>query len=192
MVFPCDTPVKSRQRHFWTTQPVACGTVPATGPGCGNECNIPGLQLDKQEIYVTGNRGASFATNDWVRSLLLNIFSTEARKFPSDCGNVPGQQGGHWSESYGDGTYIGTKMYSNNKNLVVRNTSEAVKLFVAAVQVDAYKLVTYGVANAVNVKGTYLGNMRVMIDIEVIGPTVTDGRVNLKAQRINNQWVWES
>lgn len=186
MVFPCDTPAESRRRHFWTTQPAPCGTYQL----CGDDCGIPGLEIRKQEPYATGQQYTSFATNDWVRGLLLNIFCTVARKAPSQCGNLPGQQGGHWSESYSDGTYIGSRLYANS--IIVKSINEAIKLLTAAVQADAYKLVTYGVATSVDVTAKYLGNLKVNMEIVVVGPNIVDGRVNLVAQRLNNQWVWES
>jgi len=184
MVFPCEVLPESRRRHFWATQPAPCGTYER----CGDDCGIPGLELKKQEVYITGNRGASFATNDWIRGLLLNIFCTEARKPATNCGNIPGQQGGHWSESYGDGTYIGSRIYMGN-NIIVKSTSDAIKLLTASVQADAYKLVTYGVATSVEVTAKYLGNLKVEMLIEVFGPSIVDGRVNLRAQRSKNQWV---
>lgn len=176
----CNIPIESRRRHFWTTQPIACGTITNN---CRDECAVPGLQLDKK------SDGATFATNDWVRSLLLNIFSTESRKPQSNWGNVPGQQGGHWSESYGDGTYVGTRLYVNAP---IKSLNEAIKLLTAAAQADAYKLVTYGVASAVEVTTKYLGNLRVNVEINVTGPHIVDGRVNLKAQRLENRWAWEA
>jgi hypothetical protein len=188
MVFSCDKPTESRRRNFWATQPAPCGIVRSV---CGDHCGIPGLELHKQEPHITGAQGKSFATNDWVRGLLLNIFCTEARKIPTDCGTVPGQQGGHWSESYGDGTYIGTRLYGG-QNIVIKSISDAIKLLTAAVKTDAYKLVTYGVATSVDVKSKYLGNLKVEMEILIVGPNLSEGRVNLRAQRIKNQWVWET
>src|SRR5262245_52763137 len=89
----CSVPTGDGRQHFWATQPSACGTYSE----CGIDCGIPGLVLKSEE------GGKTFDTTNWVRSLLLNIFNTSARKDPSVCGNIPGTQGGHWSESYIEG-----------------------------------------------------------------------------------------
>lgn len=178
--YACDIPDINPRRHFWTTQPNPCGNYES----CGDACGIPGLLLQPLESSVT------FATNDWVRSLLLNILNTVARKDPSNCGNRPGTQGGHWSESYGDGTYIGTHMYDTVAPS--KSFKDAIKLLNAAVTKDAYKLVTYGVASSVTVETEYLGNNKVSVTVTFTGPYSGDpGRVNLVAKRLENEWVWQ-
>lgn len=175
----CFVPTPSRRRHFWATQPDACGTYQIC-KGQDN-CNIPGLELSE----------GTFSTDNWVRSLLLNMFNTVARKEPSVCGSLPGMQGGHWSESYvTDNTYIGTKMYYNT--MPARSLKEAIALLNAAVSADAYKLVTYGIATSIAVETEYQGGNKVLVTVFVIGPDITEGKVNLSVKRLENAWVWES
>lgn len=176
----CASPLVDRRRHFWATQPDACGQRER----CGNECDIPGLKL----ITVPDKVGLSIETSGWIRGLLLNILSTTAKAPTTTCGNLPGREGGHWSESYGDGTYVGTHMYESGPNVSFRDALIVLK---AKVSKDVYKLVTYGVATSVDVATKYLGSNRVSIDITVIGPTITEGVVNLSVERIANAWVWK-
>lgn len=176
MLDRCGAVTEERRRHFWTTQPSACGEYVE----CGAACGLSGL------LFSTPS---TFATNDWVRSLLLNIFNTVARIDASECGNLPGRQGGHWSESYGDGTYIGTHIFESRPQASFR---EALALLNAKITKDAYKLVTYGVARTVNVATSYLGDNRVSVAITVVGQSVEDGLVNLSVKRDGNSWVWET
>lgn len=208
----CAVSAQTRKRLFWTTQPNACGEYAR----CGAACGLPGLVYQTQNDCAGFGRDCgcqcigpahdpeclaayraaqpsqplTFATNDWVRSLLLNMFNTYARADASACGNRPGAQGGHWSESYltDEGiTYIGTKMYDTK---VTGNIRQAVQLLNAQVAKDAYKLVQLGVAKKVNVLVTYLGQNKVSVAIDVIGPTSVESRVNLSTELISNRWVW--
>lgn len=127
-----------------------------------------------------------------MRGLLLNILNTYARDASTECGVLPGSQGGHWSESYMAGTgagYIGTHIYSS---LVKKAASinDAVALLRASLSKDVYKLITLGVAKTVEVEVVYTGKNRVKADITFTGPASEDGRVNLFGERIDNGWVW--
>ena len=171
-------PTLDRRKHFWTTQPNACGET--TDP-CGNDCGLPGLQIDR-------SAGVTIANNDWIRGLLLNIFGTNARLPDTECGVLPGTQQGHWSESYReDGLYVGTKMrYQKPTGRIL----EAVALLRAQVVADANKLVALGVAINVEVESTYKGGNKVSVVIYVTGPSSSTNVVNLSATRLQNQWVW--
>lgn len=208
MLDRCAGPTPDRRRHFWTTQPSACGEQVS----CGSACGVPGLVIalpancdncrclcgtlregvahnpECIEFNLGQQVPLTYATNDWVRSLLLNIFNTVARVPASACGNLPGRQGGHWSESYGDGFYAGTHMFESAPNASFR---EILALLNARIAKDAYKLVTYNVATAVDVVTTYLGQNRVAVTVTVTGPGIAaDGVVNLNVQRNGNSWVW--
>lgn len=178
----CTSQAATRRKIFWTTQPDACGTYQSP---CNDTCGDPGLQLN-----AVSGEGSTFATNDWLRSLILNIFGTDGRLPESVCGVQAGTQGGHWSESYRtDGQSIGTLLRSLEP---VGRIQDSIAMVRARAQADAGRLVTLGVASAVDVAVTYLGGTRVSIDIEVTSPSGSEtNRVNLLGDRIANEWVWQ-
>ena len=181
----CGAPTDTRRRTFWTTQVAACGEYVA----CGDECGIPGLQFD-QDVDVSVGR--TFLTNDWVRSLLLNILNTNGRQPATACGVPPGTQGGHWSESYReDGLKTGSLLRDALQRPVAR-VQEGVNLVRAQVQADVYKLVQLGVASRVDVTAEYAGSNKIDVTIVVYGPSsLTTNVVNLTADRLTNAWVWK-
>lgn len=172
----CLVPSGGRRRTFWTTQ-LSCGT----SEQCGDECGKPGLQ------YIDEENGRTIATNDWVRSLVINILMTDARVENSACGVRPNAIGGHWSDSYRQG-YAGSRMRQVG---TTGRVQDAINLINAHIVNDMNKLIDYGVAESVNVETKYLGSNRVSVVIEVVGPpSGGDGRVALEGSRLGNGWVW--
>lgn len=175
----CLPSATSRRRTFWTTQPSACGEE----PGCVAPCGIPGL------VAIDTDDGRTFATNDWVRSLALNMLNTDARRDPKACGYPPGRDGGHWSDSYrADGLYAGTTVRdlpSFNRIL------DSVGVVRARLAKDMNKLVLLGVATSVAVAVEYVGKNRIAATIDITGPAGVTGRVDLTAERLENSWVWK-
>lgn len=178
----CTSPAGEQKRIFWTTQIDACGDY----QDCGDACGIPGLKF-----IGDFDEGRTFATNDWARSLLLNILNTDGRQPPTDCGVPPGTQGGHWSESYrDDGLRTGTLLRSALNKPITR-VQEAVNIVRAQVQADAYKLVQLGVATRVDVTAEYAGSNRIAVVVSIYGPSSVTNVVNLTADRLTNGWVWQ-
>lgn len=169
----------SRRRAFWATQPNACGV---DGNKCGDPCGIAGLQI------IDNDDGRTFATNDWLRGLVLNILMTDAKLPNTSCGYVPGTQGGHWSESFrGDGQVSGTLV----RDLPTSSSIAAsVAMAKARLTADMAKLIALGVATSVEVVTTYLGGQRISAEIVVVGQSGEKQRVGLSGSRLENSWVW--
>ena len=114
---------------------------------CGEECVIAGLQYEDKPTADLPN-GRTIVTDDWVRSLVLNILNTRARsdlKCPTPAGTY-----GHWSESYrDDGLYIGSRMYNAAEKPYIR-VMDGVKAIGAAIRSDVGKLIILGIANDVD------------------------------------------
>ena len=170
----CYHGVRGRRRLFWATQPAACGTVDV----CGAECGRPGLSVE----------GGAVAFSDYVRGLALNILMTDARKEDVTCGHRPGNRGGHWSDAYrGDGMGVGSRVRDIPPQT---SMADAVKLVQAYGQADLAKLVSYGVAQSVDVKAANVGGGIVALTADIIGTTGEAARVGVSAARVENQWAW--
>lgn len=163
-----------RRRRFWTTQPDICGAQQS----CGESCANPGLQLI----------GSSFVTDEWVRSLAINILMTDGRKEDIPCGYRPGSQGGHWSESFRqDSQPIGSTIRDMPNAPSIR---QSVALARAKLQNDLARLVNMGLAQSVNVETRYLGGNLMSADITITAPDGTNSRVGLTGARNSNTWAW--
>lgn len=189
----CDIATVGRRRTFWTTQPSACGDVAA----CGTDCSRAGLALQRTVTNCAedGTCGQppctfprSFATNDWVRSLAINILMTDARREPSVCGWSPSAINGHWSESYADGNItFGTDIRYNEANASVQDQGLYLQ---AKAQASLQKLVSYGVAIEVRVTVAYVGRGRYTMAVAIIGQSGTSANVSLSGSPMENAWVW--
>lgn len=181
-----------RRRLFWTTQPRVCGEYTL----CGANCVIPGLEYEDRDDPVinplqigptTGARARTIKTNDWVRSLVLNILNTRART-DKPC-PAPTAIYGHWSESYrSDGLYIGASMWNAADKPYVR-INEAVRSIQAAVQADISKLIALGVADQVDVAASYVGRMTVAIIIKIVKRSKLYV-LNLSGTYSSGLWAW--
>lgn len=178
----CNVPIQGRRKIFWTTQPDACGVVTS----CHSNCGSSGLRS-----YVPqGQKGRTFANNDFVRGLAINILLTDARKEDKPCGYKPGAIGGHWSDSYRtDGKRAGT----NLRDIPITYTiQESLRLIQAYMQTSLQKLVGYGVAQSVSVTVKYLGRNVFQADADIISADGEQTRVGVTGNRMENSWVWGS
>lgn len=173
----CAPDISGRRRVFWTTLD-SCATYNL----CGEGCSIPGLQ------YVDTAEGRTIATDDWTRSLVLNILNTRSRtdlKCPSPAGTY-----GHWSESYrDDGLYIGTRVYNAAEKTYPR-IMDGVKAIGAAIRSDVGKLVILGIADDVDVEIVYLGRSRVDVVVTVVARSI-HRTVNLSGIYASDTWMWK-
>jgi len=176
----CNTPVQGRRRIFWTTQPDACGET----RDCHANCGSTGLRSYVPE----GQEGRTFATNDYVRGLAINILLTDARKDPRACGYNPGAIAGHWSDSFrDDGLRVGTSLRDIPAQ---KSIADSIKLIQATMNFALQKLVSYGVARSVSVAVKYAGGNVFLAETEILGSDGTSSKVNINGSRISNSWVW--
>ena len=202
----CLTPPDAGLRHFWTTQPNACGEASGRDD-CGNiiECGKPGLDLipvydpclDARGCFVDEHCrsdnppkliGATIATNDFVRSLAINIIATDAERQPVGACAVPiGRRGGYWADAYRtDGLKTGSLL----RQLPLTGTMQQLaKLAQQYLQRDLGKLITYGVASAVNVTATYIGGATISLEAEILGD-MGPASVSVSGQKLANEWAW--
>lgn len=179
MAESCGLPVNGNRRTFWTLQP--CRT---DSDNCGDTCSSWGLSV--------GENG-TIKTTDWLRSLIVSILGTDARKPDNVCGYRPGARAGHWSDSYRNGRYPGTVGTSIRDLTSHGRIADAVQELRAYAQHDLQKLITYGVANRVEVNVTYKGANTTYLEIIVYGQGDADGtRVGMNVTRIANAWVWDT
>lgn len=199
--------INSRRRTFWTTQPggggfsasecgdAACG-IPSLAfnnidANCGHCQCCPGPAINptcETQAKVLRASPRSFVTNDWVRSLVLNILMTDGKLPNKACGHRPGAQGGHWSESFRtDKQKIGTLIRATPTTTSIR---DAVALIKAQLVSDMSRLIVVGVASSVNVVADYIGGSRMSVNIEVVGQDGALARVGLTGKRLQNSWVW--
>lgn len=178
----CNGPVTGRRKLFWTTQPAACGVQ----TDCVGDCGSSGLLSYVPEGRTDNAR--TFRTNDYVRSLALNILLTDGRKEDKACGYRPGSRGGHWSDSFRtDGLSSGTNVRYLQPQKSINDT---VLLVQEHLRVSMQKLVNYGVATAVSVTCTYAGNGIIDAVIIIIGTNGQTSRVGITGSRLENSWVW--
>lgn len=177
----CVTGSEDRRRVFWTTQANGCGTEEDE---CGQDCARPGLRL----LCGPGNAGATIANNDYAIGLALNILLTDGKKPDTRCGYAPGNRGGFWGDSFReDNLGSGSQIRNVSPRKSIFETMALIKAFAVA---DLKKLVTYGVAVAVDVDLLYVGDNRLNMTITVTGQAGVQSRVGLTGQRIKNSWVW--
>lgn len=152
------------------------------GPNCGR----PGLEWIG-EADPEGD-GRTITTDNWVEGLILNILLTDAQREGSICGYLPGQRGGHWSDSFRtDGLSAGSHVRHINPKCSV---SEMIALVEGALTDDLQRLVRWSVALAVAVKVTYGGNNTLSADVEVVGLMGDRLMVGLAGTRMTNSWAW--
>lgn len=174
----CIIPIEGRRKIFWTTQPDACGVE----SNCQSNCGSSGLKLKAQ------NGGRTFATNDYVRSLALNIMLTKGRKADTACGYRPGARGGHWMDTFrNDGQLTGSQLWDLPTTYSV---AESLKLIQALMQSSLQKLVAYGVAQSVDVTVTYAGGNVFSALVDIRGSDGNNSRVGVTGNRLENAWVW--
>lgn len=178
----CNVPVQGRRKIFWTTQPDACGVT----HHCHNDCGSSGLR----SFVPQGQKGRTFATDNYVRGLAINIILTDARKEDRACGYRPGAIAGHWSDSYReDGKGAGTNLRDIP---LTYTTSESIQLIQAYMQLSLQKLVDYGVAQSVTVAVKYAGRNNFQADIDIISTDGQNSKVGITGTRMENSWVWGS
>jgi phage gp46-like protein len=182
----CASPSQSRPRRtFWTTQPGACGQA----ADCGADCGRSGLSVvEAGPAEGEGLPPRTILTNDWVRSLALNILQTDGRAPDSACGYRPGGQGGHWSESFRkDGQKVGTLLRTLPSSSSIRDNINLVR---ATLVSELNRLVVMGIAKTITVDAEYLGGNRMSADISIIAPDGTTARVGMTGARNSNAWAW--
>lgn len=178
----CNDTINGRRKIFWTTQPDACGVVTS----CHSDCGSSGLK----SFVPAGQRGRTFANNDFVRGLALNILLTDARKEDAACGHKPGAVGGHWSDSYrDDGKRAGTNLRDVP---TIYRVADTLKIMQAYAQSSLQKLVLYGVAQSVTVAVRYAGRNVFPMDVEIISTDGAVAKVGIVGNRMENSWVWGS
>lgn len=176
----CFTPINGRRRIFWTTQPAACGTYQA----CLSDCGSTGLLSRVPE----GQDGRTFDTNDYVRGLALNILGTDGRRPDTACGYRPGARGGHWSDTFrDDGMNSGTTIRDIPAQNSVQDSLGLIRVYLLQAM---QKLVTYGVAQSVDVDVKYIGSNNFEATIKFSGNDGQTSRVGITGTRLENSWVW--
>lgn len=177
----CEPLALPTRRTFWTTQSDACGITPSCD--AEKQCGQPGLSLIQEDA------GSRIATNDWVRSLALNMLLTDARKRDTRCGHLPGTLNGHWSESFmqQSGQGVGSHVRYIGASISVR---DAMALIKAEVEYTLQKLIDYGIAIEISVTAEYRGISMIHLDIEILGTAVDPTRLGVTAQRNENSWAW--
>jgi phage gp46-like protein len=169
-MFNCNPQLNARRKSFWTTQ--QCKTVDICGRDCGNfGIKYTTKQTDcAQGCDNTVQNGCaapkerSLATDNFIKSLLINILMTDGQRPDDECGFAAGSRGGHWSNSYrANAQTIG----SNIRSVKAGKTTAA---NVLALQVEAQKIankiVSYGVVKSAIATVKYLGGMVYSLDIK--------------------------
>lgn len=183
----CSVAPAGRRRVFWATQPAVCGnTELCTNDVHGPNCGRPGLEwigaADPE------GDGRTISTDNWIEGLILNILLTDAQREDALCGHLPGQRGGHWSDSFRtDGASAGSRVRHISPTCSV---AQMVALVEGAINDDLQRLVTWAVALAVAVRVTYRGNNVLWADIEVTGLAGDRIAVGLAGTRLTNAWAW--
>lgn len=174
----CISAVNAQRRHFWSSQITDCDI----GDSCGASCHEVNLEL------IHTDDGATISTDNWVVGIAMNILLTDARREDTACGYVPRAINGHWSENFIAGDIrVGTGLRYIPP---AANINESVALIVAYARNSLEKLMTYGVAQDVNVTGSYIGGAQMQLNIEITSQDGSTNRVAITAQRTNNQWRW--
>jgi phage gp46-like protein len=176
----CVIPIEGRRRIFWTTQIDACGVKQE----CQSDCGSSGLKL------LSKPGGRTFANNNFVTGLALNILLTKGRKADSFCGFRPGARGGHWADTFRDDNQTsGSALWDLPTQYSV---AESIKLVKALMQSALQKLVVYGVALSVEVTVTYAGGNTFNAVVDIQGSDGNNSRVGITGSRLENSWVWRS
>jgi phage gp46-like protein len=170
----CSTETIGRRRLFWSTQP--CGS---SLDDCGNPCPEYGL------VYIDTPQGRTIANDNWVVGLAVNILMTNARK--QGCANNLSDLGGHWSESFNDGSGFG----SNFRNIPRKKTvAEYIGAIQAAIQTDLSVMIRYGVASSIDVFVKYLGNNTFSAAIDINGLGSEKNGFAIAGQQSVDGFLW--
>lgn len=165
----CLIPQNLLRRHFWTydSSTTQCFDV-----------HIPIKTLDSSNFLGTDN---------YLKTLVLNILFTEAEQPPTTCGVVPGNRGGHWSTTF-TGVDVGTRLNLDTFNLSAKQYITAITNIM---QNSLQKLVDYKVANKVDVNSTISTCNKITMLINIIGIKNDEHRVVLtNSDATKNMWVW--
>lgn len=169
----CTLGVTGTRRPFWSTQ-----FSPEAREGCEQNCGVTCLRLIR----------GSIATDEQVRSLILNILLTDGRRENRVCGWRPGSQGGFWADTFrNDGFSSGTTIRDIPASGSIQ---DGVNLLQAFLNRDLQRLVENGVVIDVSVDAQYAGNNRVNLTITYTGPDGTNANVGVSADRLAEQWKW--
>lgn len=176
----CSVPENRQRRVFWSTRPVSDSGQAFL---CGSECAVPGLEK------VEHQDGTTISTEDWLTGLVMNMLMTSGRRTDTPCGHAPGTQGGHWSESYGQGLTVGTLLRTVEPSARVNDVKNMVQAHASS---TLSRLVSYGVANEVQVTATYAGGGVFNIEAVISGTPEGVTRVGVSGRRLENGWIWEN
>ncbi len=201
----CGTTSRDGRRHFWTTQPVACGTRPIPD-ACGgvSDCARPGLSVqpvyddcDAQELgcytNADGSRppakliGATIATNDYIRSIALNILMTDQQPKPiGGCRPTPGRRGGYWADAFRtDGYLSGSRIRQLPPAATIL---DSVRLAQFYAQDDLQRLVAWGLASKVTAEAVYKGGGVIALAVTIDGEQL----ITLSGSNAGNGWFWQA
>lgn len=181
-VEPCNISTSERRRTFWTTRP--CGVDTLCRNNCGSDYGV--------RLTAPDNGYRSIETDDFVKSLALNILLTTGRRPDAPCGYRPGARGGHWSDSFRPREYqanAGSLIATLNAH---KSIADALAELKALVKFDMQKLVAYKVATAVEVAAEYAGNNAAKLTIKIMGFAGETVNVGATLTRVKNSWAWET
>jgi phage gp46-like protein len=153
---------------------VLIGYASAGGTTVPNLCSTPAPRLV----------GATFATNDFVRGLALNILLTDAPPLPTGgCSATPGKRGGYWADDYRtDRLYTGSRL----RQLTTAGTTAALATLIGQTATqDLGKLISYGIASSIVATATYLGGGSYKLQVEIDGQSFS-----VNGSKVANDWFW--
>lgn len=166
----CLIPSNLLRRRFWTydSSTLQCFNV-----------HIPIKHLD----------GAAFlGTDNYLKTLVLNILFTEAEHLPAVCGLTPGNRGGHWSTTFTE-VDVGTNL---NLETFKLSSKQYVTAITNIMQNSLQKLIDYKVANSVDVSSIITHCNKITMQINIIGIKNDEHRILLTNNDVTkNMWVWD-
>jgi hypothetical protein len=167
------------RRTFWTTQLDACEAMEGRS---GEQCARPGLKRIKE------GQGERFATNDYIRSIALNMLLTDARRPDTRCGVSPGAINGHWSESFmASRAKIGSAVRYVPPNSSVRDAGNMIR---AEILTTLQKMVDYKLAVEIACEAVYRGSGLFDMNVTIFGTAADPTRIGLSARRNETSWAW--
>jgi phage gp46-like protein len=180
MTTTCNLGTVNNRKFFWATQPSKGSSIDS----CGSLCHKPGLELS-----IDG-ANATIKNEGWLRGLIINMLGTDGRKPETECGYTPGARGGHWTQSYMEGTEteVGTLLRTVDR---AASTRQLAALVGAHARATLARLVARGLATNVEVEAGYGGAGRVTLDITVYGKGNQRSRVGLVGTQLKNGWAWD-
>ena len=137
-------------------------------------------------------KGDSFRTDNWIRGWIITQLLTQARADPCDVPDNVKSLRGWWADSFRTTRFVsGSKLWTLSWDRSVNSTLTKARFYAQ----DALSpLMSWKIADTIEVTATYKGKQTIALSIVVTGPRVTKTQtVDLVGSSLPDMsWLWKT